>query len=115
MQMRKFLTLRSEVTYQGHDNMIEKRLDCLEQTVGRNMDIKDYWWLLKGIKDNYREVLNHLSESLSTVKRLSRHLDLEAVKDGCMWDGWQFGAHLRMDCGKQNFGAHDLSTLVLLL
>ena len=32
----------------------------------------------------------------------------------CGMDG-NHGAHLRMDCGKQNFGPHDLSTVVLLL
>lgn len=29
----------------------------------------------------------------------------------CGMDG-NHGAHLRMDCSKQNFGAHDLSTHV---
>lgn len=68
MQMRKFLTLRSEVTYLGHGSMIEKSLDFLEQTLSRNTDIKGCWWGLRRIKDNYRE-------SLNTIEKLSRNLD----------------------------------------
>ena len=49
------------------------------QTVSRNMDIKDFWWGLRRIKDNYREILNHFRESLNTIKKLTRNLDLEAV------------------------------------
>ena len=43
------------------------------------MDIKDFWWGLRRIKDNYREILNHFRESLNTIKKLRRNLDLEAV------------------------------------
>ena len=86
MQMRKFLTLRSEVTYLGHGSMIEKSLDFLEQTVSRNTDIKGCWWGLRRIKDNYREILNHLRESLNTMEKLSRNLDWEAMRNG--WKSW---------------------------
>lgn len=55
----------------------KKNLGYLQQIFSRNTDIKDFWRRIRRIKENYREILHYLRESLTTTKKLSRNLDLE--------------------------------------